>query len=46
MTGVHKSKKAVSGKRSIKIKADANGIYMVNTQMRTKKPAIMPVKIL
>lgn len=39
MTGVKGVKKAVSGKRSIKIKADADGIYLVDAQMRTKKLA-------
>lgn len=39
MTGANKAKKMVTGKRSIKIKADADGIYMVNAQMRTKKLA-------
>jgi len=33
------TKKAVVGKRAIKIKASADGIYMVNAQMRTKKLA-------
>ena len=39
IAGVKKEKQAVSGKRSIKIKADADGIYLVNAQMRTKKLA-------
>jgi hypothetical protein len=39
MAQIKGTKKTVAGKRAIKIKAGADGIYMVNAQMRTKKLA-------
>ena len=39
MAAVRKSKKAVVDRRAIRIKADSNGVYVVDAQMRTKKLA-------
>jgi len=39
MAGVKKIKKTAGSRRTVKIKTNADGVYLVNAQMRTKKLA-------